>query len=63
MQKYQLLCVCIAVIGVTALAVVYFTPLFSLTALRVCGSVTLLGLVGNAVFSVLRVRDSWYGKS
>ena len=63
MYKCQLLSVVIAVIGIIAFTLVFFMSPSNQSALYLFGGLTLLGLAGNAVFSVLRVRDSWYGKS
>ncbi|MBE6930775.1 MAG: hypothetical protein E7463_10880 [Ruminococcaceae bacterium] len=56
MKKYQLLCACIAFIGAIALGFALFAGSHShLAAVYICSGITLLGILGNAVFAFLQL--------
>lgn len=56
MKKYQLLCAFIAFIGAIALGFALFAYGHeSLAAIYICSGITLLGLIGNAVFAFLQL--------
>ena len=56
MKKYQLFCACIAFIGAIALGFALFAGGHTnLAAVYICSGITLLGLLGNAVFAFLQL--------